>query len=139
MGDIPAKPSELQLIAPFATFLAVSINDTFLGKTRDSVNPNLWSVDVSGYAGQTVELAFRARNGWGIFDVLGFKTIPEPSSLALFGLGAAVLFVTVERRRKPVMQQQRDAVQLSRRGQSRIMTTLLRRSNLAVARNLRLG
>ncbi len=50
------------------------------------------SVDVSRFSGQIVDLEFHLRQDPGgtalMFDVVGFSQVPEPSTLALFGIGA---------------------------------------------------
>lgn len=49
------------------------------------------TVDVSAYAGQNVSLEFIFPKGETLFDVAGFNIVPEPSTCALLGLGAAAL------------------------------------------------
>lgn len=51
------------------------------------------AVDVSGVAGQTTELRFTVLYGDAFFDSIQFSSVavPEPGTLALFGLGVGVL------------------------------------------------
>jgi hypothetical protein len=55
--------------------------------------------DVSAFAGRevTLEIAFY-RGQSPMFDILGFKPIPEPSTWALFGVGAAAIFYFARRK-----------------------------------------
>jgi hypothetical protein len=57
--------------------------------------------DVSGYAGQEVDLEFRLpRGASGSFDIMGWGVIPEPEEWVLLALGgAAVAWVSRKRAR----------------------------------------
>ena len=55
--------------------------------------------NVSGFAGQQVSLEFVFPKGGSIFDIAGFTIAPEPSTYALFGLGAALLWWQHRRRK----------------------------------------
>ena len=50
--------------------------------------------DVSQYAGKTakLEFVFPSVGSVNYFDIAGFTTTPEPSTYALFGIGAALLW-----------------------------------------------
>jgi hypothetical protein len=61
---------------------------------------HVYYADVSGYAGQEVNLQFVFGKSFShSFDIAGFTTVPEPSSYALLGLGAALLWY--HRRHRP--------------------------------------
>ena len=88
-GTIPADAVGLWIFAAGTFQMSVNgerIDDPRLGTYADPV------IDVSRWAGQTVEFEFRLEPGnSGRLDVLGFTSVPEPSTWALLGLGAAAL------------------------------------------------
>lgn len=92
-GTIPVDATTLGLFANH--YLEVRVNDQAIY----TVDPNVTFypyVDVSRFAGQTVDLEFRVIQGpfEGVgfgFDILGFQTVPEPSTYALLGVGLAAL------------------------------------------------
>ena len=77
----------------------VSMNGQNIPLTALSSGSNytLYGGDVSGYAGQTAQLNFSAPNlghdnDWNLDDIVfSSSPIPEPSSFALFGVGALLL------------------------------------------------
>ena len=88
-GTIPADAAGLWIFAAGTFQMSVNgerIDDPRLGRYADPV------IDVSRWAGQTVDLEFRLEPSQsGRLDVLGFTNVPEPSTWALLGLGAAAL------------------------------------------------
>jgi PEP-CTERM motif len=59
----------------------------------ESIFTHIGVADVSAYAGQDVDLKFTfGNNSFHAFDIAGFTTTPEPSTYALFGLGAVLLW-----------------------------------------------
>ena len=65
----------------------------FINGERVGDTVNDLTVDVSRFAGQEVDLEFLVASGASIrFDILGFVPVPEPSTWALFGVGAAAVF-----------------------------------------------
>jgi hypothetical protein len=102
-GTVPSTANSLQFEAYETTPLSVSFNGSALvpvalasGVSPDGVPYTLYGATISAWAGQTGELEFTADfNGSGNFVVLddiSFSTqsVPEPSPLALTGLGALV-------------------------------------------------
>ncbi len=89
MGTIPADAAGLVISS--AGYIQAFINGVKVGE----VNPNLGTrtvLDVSPYTGQNVSLEFLVRrNDSARIDVLGFTSVPEPSTWALLGLGAVAL------------------------------------------------
>lgn len=85
-GTIPADAAGLWI---FGTGHAqVFINGERLGDTISTP-----TVDVARFAGQEVDLEFLVASGSSIrFDILGFVPVPEPSTWALLGVGAAAVF-----------------------------------------------
>jgi hypothetical protein len=83
-GTIPTTVAELTMNN--SVFGHVLVNGVQIGTTYDSV------LNISGFAGQEVTLEFRFLPGAsGRFDIYGFTQIPEPSTWALFGVGAAAM------------------------------------------------
>jgi hypothetical protein len=71
----------------------------FINGQRVGDTVNDLTVDVSRFAGQEVDLEFLVRSGDSIrFDVLGFVPVPEPSTWALFGVGAAAVLGLTRRK-----------------------------------------
>jgi hypothetical protein len=70
-----------------------------------NANFTLYAADVSGYAGQTTQLAFSAlhgpNNSWNL-DNIQFSTspIPEPSAFALVGVGGLLLALRLVHRQR---------------------------------------
>ena len=70
------------------------VTDPMLGFLADPV------IDVSGYAVQVATIEFVFRQGFsGGFDIFGFTQIPEPSTWALFGVGAVASGWAIRKRR----------------------------------------
>jgi|LakMenEpi03Aug12_release.lakeMendotaPanAssembly.Ray.scaffolds.fasta_scaffold393385_1 hypothetical protein len=99
-GTIPSDAASLGIFANH--LLEVRIN----GDTIYTVDPEITAypwVDVSRFAGQSVDLEFSVIQfpfqsvGMG-FDILGFKPVPEPSTWALFGVGAAAILCVGRRK-----------------------------------------
>lgn len=89
-GTVPVDAAGLWVAS--AGYVQGYVNGTKIGE----VDPVLGSQvvwDVGAYRGQNVSLEFLVRSGDSIrFDIFGFTTVPEPSTYALFGLGAALLW-----------------------------------------------
>ena len=87
-GTIPTDAAALRLASGYVQVFA---NGDKIGEINPVTGP--FTIDVARLAGQTVNLEFLVRPGDSIrFDILGFTTVPEPSTYALFGLGAALLW-----------------------------------------------
>ncbi|MBP9902864.1 MAG: PEP-CTERM sorting domain-containing protein [Verrucomicrobia bacterium] len=94
IAQVPAQAKSLQ-------FLAANALTVFLGGQPVSSVPlgtgpslsTLFGVDVSGFAGQTLELRFRPGLGINYLDAIQFsaQAIPEPGVFGLFGFGALFL------------------------------------------------
>jgi hypothetical protein len=98
IGQIPADAAGLQIGANAGVQLY--INGSYLGAVDIERNA-IPIFDVSQYAGKTVNLEFRFPiNAMFTFDVLGFRSVPEPSTSALVGLGAGIIGWQAWRRRK---------------------------------------
>ncbi len=89
-GTVPVEANGL-LIAS-AGYVQAFSNGTKVGE----VNPMLGSqvvLDLSIYGGQGINLEFLVRAGESArFDILGFTSVPEPSTWALLGVGTAAIF-----------------------------------------------
>jgi PEP-CTERM motif len=96
-GVVPINAVGLQM---FASALGqVLVNGEVIGATFDGTSRPL---DISRFAGQEVRLEFLFSPGSsGLFDILGFTQIPEPSIWVLFGVGALALGWAVRQRRSP--------------------------------------
>lgn len=69
-------------------------------KMAPGIRPDILDADVSVYAGQDVNLEFVfGKTFTRSFDIAGFTTVPEPSTYALLGFGAALLWY--HRRHRP--------------------------------------
>ena len=77
-------------VAPFQIFIN--------GQSMPYYEAGISSVDVSAFAGQKVNLEFVFPEGGNYFDIAGFTIAPEPSTYAMFGLGAAALWWQCRRR-----------------------------------------
>jgi hypothetical protein len=103
-GTVPVVANSLTFLANSPMQLIVNGDVLY---TVDTAVTTLPTVDLSRYAGQNVTLDFHVLQHPNIgatfsFDVLGFTQIPEPSTWALFGVGALALSLAVKRIRTPV-------------------------------------
>jgi hypothetical protein len=93
-GIVPPQAHSLQFLALYAP--AVFLGGQQLSSVPLGPGPSistLFGVDVSGFAGQEVELRFQPGLGIDFLDAIQFSTqpIPEPSTLGLFALGGLLL------------------------------------------------
>ena len=89
-GTVPANAAGLWVAS--AGYVQMFINHQKIEDPRIGTFGNV-VVDISGYAGQEVNLEFLVRREDSIrFDIFGFTSVPEPSTYALFGVGAALLW-----------------------------------------------
>ena len=69
------------------------VNDPRIDALADPI------VDISRYAGQSIDLEFLLpRGGSTRLDIFGFTPVPEPSTWALFGVGAAAVLYFARRK-----------------------------------------
>ncbi len=96
-GTIPQFATGLEVDS--AGYVQGFINGTKSGEVNNLLaGPFIW--DVRPYQGQTVKLEIYVRpNDQILFDILGFRPIPEPSTWALLGMGTALLGWQTWRRR----------------------------------------
>ena len=98
LGTIPNGATKLVFyrFGPTASFnpFNILINSQPVPFTEGGIG----YADVSGFAGQQVKLEFVFPKGGNDFDITGFTIAPEPSTYALFGLGAALLWWQRRRR-----------------------------------------
>jgi hypothetical protein len=89
IGEIPANATGIKLFSS-AGPVAVLIDGIPIAQINNDAYPTL---DVSAYAGKTVNLEFRFPQSASFgFDIRGFTTtVPEPSAWALFGFGAGII------------------------------------------------
>jgi hypothetical protein len=86
-GKVPADAATLELFN--GGYVRVLVNGELIGES----NVSYPIFDVSKFAGQTVDLEFDFGRGQQTsLDIFGFKPIPEPSTWALLGVGAAAVF-----------------------------------------------
>jgi hypothetical protein len=95
-GTVPADAAGLWIFAtggsPRMFINGEPVNDPRIGALADPV------VDVSRYAGQSIDLEFLIPKGGSTrLDIFGFTPVPEPSTWALFGVGAAAVFYFARR------------------------------------------
>jgi hypothetical protein len=84
-GIIPADAAGLRFFG--GGYVQLFVNGERVGDSG-SLDP----VNVSHWAGQEVDLEFRVGAGDSVrLDVFDFTSVPEPSTWALVGLGAAAL------------------------------------------------
>jgi len=93
-GLVPSQAQSLQFLAVYAP--AVYLGGQLLPSVSLGTGPSistLFGVDVSGFAGQTLELRFQPNLGIDYMDAIQFSNqpIPEPSVFGLLGLGALLL------------------------------------------------
>jgi hypothetical protein len=93
-GTVPAEAQGLWIFGTGRLQMLINgerVNN--IGNVADPV------VDISRYAGQTIDLEFVvSRRDSMRFDILGFKPIPEPSTWTLGGIGAAAVFYFARRK-----------------------------------------
>ncbi len=88
-GEIPANAVTLEI---FHTGHGVVRIDGSVVSRFDSDVSFRPTVDVAPYAGKEVTLEFAFYHGQElVFDIVGFTSVPEPSTWALLGLGAVAL------------------------------------------------
>ena len=99
LGTIPAGATELIYYrsgpggagaGPTPGSFQILINGNSMPYAEDRFT-RLGNANVSAYAGQQVSLEF-VFPGSSYFDIAGFTIAPEPSTCALFGLGAVALW-----------------------------------------------
>lgn len=100
-GRVPANMVGLNASA--SGYMELLVNGELVG-TTDPSNV-LTTFNIARFAGQTVTLDFHLRQNPPefssvFFDIAGFTQVPEPSTWALFGVGAAGLAWVEYRRRK---------------------------------------
>ncbi len=104
-AQIPNSTQSILFLGAVFGSLQVSFNGNPLAFSVAGTTPNnynIYQADISTYAGQTGELLFLTPfNANAIIDNIQFSStaVPEPGSLALVGLGAALF--GFHRRRKP--------------------------------------
>ncbi len=99
IGDVPehARFLTYRLLAPH-TVLAINGSSPVPG-SWDASDPSRRFIDVSQWAGQTVEIKIGiAGDSHAAIDSLAF-VVPEPGTVALFSLGAVSLALAMRRRR----------------------------------------
>lgn len=91
-GTIPSGTQSIRLLSnnPFSLGFSLLFGGNTIPLFNVGTTANgrpIWGGDVSSFAGQTGELRFQ---GAGYLDYIQFstQTVPEPSMLSLFGLGA---------------------------------------------------
>jgi hypothetical protein len=97
-GTVPADAAGLWIFSTGGSMQMFingeRVNDPRIGALADPV------VNISQYAGQSIDLEFLVPKGGSTrFDIFGFVPIPEPSTWALFSVGAAALGWHLWRRR----------------------------------------
>ena len=98
-GTIPVDANHILFYADGSPWIDFRVNNKTISYST-SIITSIADADVSAYAGQQVELIFIFPKGANIqFDIAGFTSVPEPSTYALFGLGAALLWY--HRRHRP--------------------------------------
>ena len=104
MGTVPVQAHSIRLwslsssVLSFAVrFNGQEIAMSNLGRSPSPGYPSyIWGGDISAFAGQFGELCFQ---GSGYLDYIQFSAIPEPSPIAVAGLGAVIL--ALHRHRRP--------------------------------------
>lgn len=87
-GEIPSQAKWLDIRS--AGYVQAFVNGTKIGEVGAGSSRSV--LDVSGFSGKEVELSFLVRPGESaVFDVVGFTSVPEPSTLGLFGFGITVV------------------------------------------------
>jgi hypothetical protein len=94
-GEIPADAAGLWLFN--GGHGEVRIDGQVVGKFSSAFSGPTF--DISAYAGKEVTLEFAFYRGQiQMFDNLGFVSVPEPSTWALFGVGAAAILCVGRRK-----------------------------------------
>ena len=99
-GQIPLNASSLSFVAGGSMEMRIDGDLVYTSSPNLTVFPD---VDISRFAGQVVDLDFHvlqfpASGALFSFDVIGFSQVPEPSTWALFGVGAVFLAAASLRR-----------------------------------------
>ncbi len=94
-GTIPAEATGLWIGS--AGYIEGFVNGIKIGEVKPELGSQV-VLDVTRFAGQEVSLEFVLRYGGSArFDIFGFTPIPEPSTWALFGVGATAMFLFARR------------------------------------------
>ncbi len=88
-GEIPANAVSLEIFHGGRG--GVRIDGFVVSEFDSELHPNP-IIDVTPFAGKEVDLEVAFYHGQSLtFDILGFNSVPEPSTWALLGLGAVAL------------------------------------------------
>jgi len=91
-GTIPINAAQLLFYNSSSPAIILQINGQSI-PYANNIFTGIVNVDISTFAGQQVDLSFTFPKGAPLlFDIAGFTTVPEPSTYALFGFGAAMLW-----------------------------------------------
>ncbi len=97
-GEIPADAVSFEIIHSGRG--VVRIDGSIVSEFDSELHPNR-VIDVVPFAGKEVDLEIAFYHGQGLsFDILGFTSVPEPSTWALLGLGAVALGIGSGRKRR---------------------------------------
>lgn len=88
-GVIPAGTSDFRYLYSGGVGFRILIDGVEIQHSDDK-GTALWSADVAAYSGQNVTLTFVLPQSGGIFDIAGFRQVPEPKGWILGLLGGAL-------------------------------------------------